>query len=420
MTFPRFFTAKQSLPSHRIDDVASEVTGQLTARPELGQIGPKQSVAIAVGSRGIDRIAEVTRTVVRLLIDRGAEPFIVPAMGSHGGATDAGQTATLAALGITPQSVGCPIKSSMETVSIGSCAIGQDSIPLVFDRNAAAADHLIVINRIKPHTKLSGSIQSGICKMLMIGLGKHRGAITFHPAFKSFDYRLDRITANAIPTILAATPFLLGVALVEDAHDSIGQIAVASGDELLAIEPTLLRTATEWMPKLPFRSAELLVIDEIGKEISGTGLDTNVVGRKWHDKMAGDDEWPKVQQIYVRSLTEKTAGNASGIGIAEYTHRRVAEQIDPVKTRINCITAGHPTAAALPVWFDSDRDVLDAVCAQSPIPADRRRWLRIPNTLDLQQIQCSEAYLEDAQHNDRLEIAAAPQPLRFDDHGDFL
>ncbi|WP_372896832.1 lactate racemase domain-containing protein [Stieleria sp.] len=417
MTFPRFFTAKQSLTSHRIGDVAAEVTEQLKAEAAIEQIRPGQSVAIAVGSRGIDRIAEVTQSVVRLLIDRNAQPFVVPAMGSHGGATDQGQAATLAALGITPESVGCPIRSSMETVSIGE---GPGGIPLSFDRNAAAADHLIVINRIKPHTKLDGSIQSGVCKMLMIGLGKHRGAIAFHPAFKSFDYRLDRITADVIPKILAATPFLLGIALVEDAHDSIGQIAVATGDQLLDLEPTLLRRAIEWMPKLPFRTAELLIIDAIGKEISGTGLDTNVVGRKWHDKMAGDDEWPKIDEIYVRSLTEKTAGNASGIGIAEYTHRRVAEEIDPVKTRINCITAGHPTAAALPVWFDSDREVLEAVTGQAPMDADQRRWLRISNTLDLEIIHCSEAYWEDARRSDHLEILDDPQPLRFDDQGDLV
>ncbi|QDV46597.1 hypothetical protein Enr13x_65060 [Stieleria neptunia] len=417
MTFPRFFTAKQSLPSHRIDDVTAELTELFQAETAIEQIRPGQSVAIAVGSRGIDRIAEVTQTVVRLLVDRKAQPFVVPAMGSHGGATGQGQTATLAALGITPESVGCPIKSSMETVPIGK---GPGGIPLSFDRNAAAADHLIVINRIKPHTKLDGSIQSGVCKMLMIGLGKHRGALAFHPAFKSFDYRLDRITADVIPTILAATPFLLGIALVEDAHDSIGQITVATADQLLDLEPTLLRRAIEWMPKLPFRTAELLIIDAIGKEISGTGLDTNVVGRKWHDKMAGDEEWPKIDEIYVRALTEKTAGNASGIGIAEYTHRRVAEGIDPVKTRINCITAGHATAAALPVWFDSDRDVLDAVCAQTPMEADRRRWLWIPDTLDLETIRCSEAYLEEARRSDQLEIVNDPRSFQFDDHGDFV
>lgn len=415
MNLPRFFTAKQTLASHRIDDVAAAVTAGLQAEPAIAAIRPGQSVAVAVGSRGIDRIDVVAAAVVGFLRRLDAQPFVVPAMGSHGGATDEGQIATLAALGVTPDSLGCPIKSSMETIQIGQSNTG---LPLYFDRHAAAADHLITINRIKPHTKLTGSIQSGLCKILMIGLGKHRGAISFHPAFRSFDHRLEQITGDIIPKILSATPFLLGVGLVEDAHDSIGHLEVVTGDRLLQREPALLEMALKWMPKIPFDSAELLIIDEMGKEISGTGLDTNVVGRKWHDKIAGPNETPKIDEIYVRSLTEKTAGNASGIGIAEYTHRRVAEAIDSTKTRINCITAGHPTAAALPVWFDSDRDVLAAICAQRPAAPESRRWLRIRNTLDLEQIQCSEAFWDQAAAFG-LEIIDPPGELRFDDDGDF-
>ena len=172
------------------------------------------------------------------------------------------------------------------------------------------------------------------------------------------------------------------------------------------------------MPKLPFEKAELLIIDAIGKEISGTGLDTNVVGRKWNENVAGDDEWPKIHEIYVRSLTDKTAGNATGIGIAEYTHRRVPEGTDIEKTRINCITAGHPTAAAMPVWFDSDREVLSAVCAQAPMPTDQRRWIWIRNTLDLVQVRCSEGFLDEATQRPDLESTGDPMPLCFDHSGD--
>lgn len=416
MNLPRFFPVKQSLASHRIDDVAAEVARQLQSSELIETVAPGQSVAIAVGSRGIDRIADMVGSIVAVLNRRGAKPFVVPAMGSHGGATDEGQSAALAALGVDSDTVGCPIRSSMQTVVIGETKTG---LPLHFDRNAASADHLITINRIKSHTKLTGPIQSGLCKILMIGLGKHQGAMTFHPAFKSIDYRLEQIAGQAIPTILAATPFLLGIGLVEDAHDAIGHLEIVSGDRLLSREPELLAMATEWMPKIPFVAADLLIIDEIGKEISGTGLDTNVVGRKWHDKIAGPDESPKIHEIYVRSLTEKTAGNASGIGIAEYTHRVVAQSIDPVKTRINCITAGHPTAAALPVWFDSDHDVLSAICVQAPIEATRRRWIRIRNTLDLQQMQCSEAFFAEACQKPGLEILGDPQALQFDANGDF-
>lgn len=414
MCLPKFFTVHQQFTSRRIDDVSREVTQRLSAESLVSNIQPGQTVAIAVGSRGIDRIAEIARAVVGVLISRGAKPFIVPAMGSHGGATAAGQAKTLAALGITADTVGCPIQSSMETIQIGTTDSG---MPLHFDATAAGADHLIVINRVKQHTRLCGSIQSGLCKMLMIGLGKRNGAIVFHPAFRSMDYRLDQITDDVIPTILGKTPFLMGIAIVEDAHDSVAELAMVPGDQLLSRERELLRTSTDWMPKLPFDTAELLIIDEIGKEISGTGLDTNVVGRKWNDKMAGQDEWPKIHEIFVRSLTEKTAGNASGIGIAEYTHRRVAENVDQSNTRINCITAGHPTAAAIPLWFDSDREVLSAVCAQSPMPEDQRRWIWIRNTLDLTRVRCSEGFLDEAKQRNDLEIVDEPAPLLISPSG---
>lgn len=416
MELPRFFTVKQSLASQRIDDVAETVTEQLETLACVERIRSGQRVAISIGSRGIDRIAEVTAAVASFVKARNALPFVVPAMGSHGGATAEGQMKTLAALGVNEQAIGCPVVSSMDTIQLGTSSGGID---LFFDAAAAAAKHVIVVNRIKPHTRLTGSIQSGLCKMMMIGLGKRRGAVAYHPAFHDFDYRLDQITGEIIPTILRQTPILAGVAIVENARDSIGKVVALAADDILAAEPELLQTAIDWMPKLPFEAAELLIVDTIGKEISGTGLDTNVVGRKWNDKMAGPDEHPKIHEIFVRSLTQKTAGNASGIGIAEYTHRRVAKSIDVAKTRINCITAGHPTGAALPVWFDSDQDVLAAVCAQSPMPASRRRWMRIVNTLDLLHVQCSEGYLDTAINNE-LEIVRQPATLSFDPQGDLV
>jgi hypothetical protein len=307
--------------------------------------------------------------------------------------------------------VGCPVESVVQPVKFGESSHG---IPLYFDQVAANADHVIVVNRIKPHTRLTGSIQSGLCKMLMIGLGKHRGAQAYHPVFKSFDYRLDRVTDEIVPLILSRMPVLAGVAIIENALDSVGRLEVLPAGEILAREPRLLATAQDWMPRLPFDHAELLIVDAIGKEISGTGMDTNIIGRKRYDKHAAAEEWPKVDEIYVRRLTEKTAGNASGIGIAEYTHRRVAEAIDWPKTRVNCITAGHPTGAALPVWFDSDQAVLRAVCEQAPLPAAERRWMHIVNTLDLTRVRCSEAYYREAVLRAELEVIDAPAPLNFD------
>ncbi|MCO8123748.1 nickel-dependent lactate racemase [Stieleria sp. TO1_6] len=414
MTLPRFFTVKQTFASHRIDDLAGEVTRQLAGAP-TDTIAADDRVAIAVGSRGIDRIAEITGAVAGYVRSLGAAPYVIPAMGSHGGASEQGQIATLKSLGITAEAIGCPVLATMDTVELGQTESG---IPLYFDAIAAKSDHLIAINRIKPHTRLTGSIQSGVSKMLMIGLGNHRGAVAFHQAFRTFDHRLDQVTDQIIPRLIEKTPFRFGIGIVEDAFDSVGKIQILPPADLLSAEPELLSLACDWMPQLPFRTAELLIIDRIGKEISGTGMDTNVIGRKWNDKIAGPDEWPKIDEIYVRSLTETTAGNASGIGIAEYTHRRAAEAIDRIKTQINCVTAAHATAAALPVWFDHDRQVLEAVTAQSCTPPDLLRWMWISDTLHLDELCCSEAYYDEATERDDLQITSPPQPMEFDPSGD--
>ncbi|WP_149499843.1 nickel pincer cofactor-dependent isomerase, group 22 [Roseiconus lacunae] len=415
-SLPRMFCVQSSDPNRRIDDIESSVKSSVAACPALESVRSGDSVAIAVGSRGIDRIDRVVRAVVNEMACRGAKPFIVPAMGSHGGATAEGQVATLRSLGITEASVGCQIRATMETVSLGNAA----GIDLFFDANASKADHVIVINRIKPHTRLIGTIQSGLCKMLMIGLGKRRGAIEFHPAFRSFDYQLETIVDDVVSLILEKTNVRFGVAVIEDAYDSIGYVDCIVAAEMISREKTLLKTAVDWMPKLPFKTADVLIIDEIGKEISGTGMDTNVIGRKWHDKMAGENEWPKINEIYVRSLTAKTAGNASGIGIAEYTHRRVVDAIDHEKTRVNCLTANHATAAATPLWLDRDQDVLSAICVQTPQPAASRRWMWIRNTLELSNVWCSEAYRGELEQRSDLTVLDGPVAFEFDDNGQLI
>ncbi|OUT57253.1 hypothetical protein SV7mr_14180 [Stieleria bergensis] len=425
MSLPRFQSVQQQFARRRIDNLQQTLAEQLQHHPAIDAVTAGDQVGIAVGSRGIDRIDQCVSAIVKTIIAQGGEPFVVPAMGSHGGATAEGQIDVLKSLGVSEQSVGCPIRSSMETVHLGD---GPHGLSLYFDKHAAAADQLILINRVKPHTRLTGAVQSGLCKMLMIGLGKHRGAIAFHPTFASFDYQLEKITPQLIPNILSQTPVTLGIALVEDAFDQVGHIELIEPQDWLQREPQLLQQAMDWMPRLPFPELDLLIVDQIGKEISGTGMDTNVIGRKWHDKMAGPDEQPRIHEIYVRSLTSKTAGNASGIGIAEYTHRWVAEAYDLQKTRVNCITAGHATAAAMPVWFDNDRDVFQAVMQQSGKPAEQLKWARIKDTLHLDQFSCSEACLiaprEPADPSALSEQVTAtfqaldePRELTFDDQG---
>jgi hypothetical protein len=306
----------------------------------------------------------------------------------------------------------------MDTVKVGTIPSGID---VHFDKVASEADHLIVVNRVKPHTRLTGKIESGISKMLMIGLGKHRGAQTYHQAFPEFGYSLDPLVSQIIPMIAEKMPLTLGLAIVEDAYDDTSLIQAIPPEQLLSEEARLLTIARQWMPKLPFDDAELLIVDQIGKEISGTGMDTNVIGRKHHDKFAGPDETPKIREIYVRSLTEKSAGNGCGIGIAEYCHTQFARGMNHEITRINCVTSGHPTAGAVPIGFDCDRDVLCAVLSQVGRTATAElRWMRIQDTLHINEVACSQGYWDEAQGRSDLQILSEPAELKFDPNGDLI
>lgn len=420
--WPRMFDVRCRLASHAVDDVAAtadhalEQSG-LAGNAQSRTIQAGQTVAIGVGSRGIANLPIIVSRVVEWVRRSDALPIIVPAMGSHGGATAAGQQAMLASMGIDEGSVGAPVHSTMETVQVGQT---DDGLDVRFDRFASQCDHVIAINRIKPHTRLVGRYESGLIKMLMIGMGKHRGATLYHQAFGDYDYRLDRLVPIILPMILERMPITMGIGIVEDAWEQTGIIEAIRPSDLLTREPELLATARDWLPGLPFDRADLLIVDRIGKEISGTGMDTNVIGRKSHDKKPANDEYPKINEIYVRSLTPKTNGNATGIGIAEYAHRRAVDAMDIDATRINCITGQHVTAGAVPLTFGCDRDVVDAVVSQfGHRGAPLMKWLRIADTLSLSQVRCSEAYWDEAAEREDLEVLGQPQPITFDANGDF-
>ena len=371
---PPFITIRQNFPSRRLPNLRQSIIDTLSSAATADLIKPDESVAVAAGSRGISKIDEIVRITTEYLRSLGARPFVVPAMGSHGGANADGQIGVLESLGITESTVGCPIRSSMETVYLGDT---HEGVPLHFDANAASADHVVVVNRIKPHTRLTGSLQSGLCKMMMIGLGKHAGAAAFHHAFDDFDYQLDRVAPQIVSRIVEKMPITLGLAILEDAYDEVSMVEAIPANRILSREPELLPTAIEWMPQLPFDELDLLIVDQMGKEISGTGMDTNIVGRKSNDRAAMPGEKPRVREIYVRSLTEKTAGNGTGIGIAEYCHRRVVDEMDFQKVRVNCLTSGHPSAGAVPLVFESDREALEAARTQFGGTNDEIRWARI-------------------------------------------
>jgi hypothetical protein len=335
-------------------------------------------------------------------------------MGSHGGATAEGQQRLIEGFGVTEQAMGCPIRSSMETVVV---ATADEGFPVHFDRHASQADHVLVVNRIKPHTRFTGAIESGLMKMMLIGLGKHQGALVYHRVI--MNYSFDQIVRSVARKVIDRCRILGGIAILENAEEQTADIVGVPASEIEATEPRLLQQVKEWMPRLPFDHAELLIVDRIGKDLSGTGMDTNVIGRKANDHAAMGDETPKIHLIYVRGLTEATHGNATGIGIAELVHRRVLDRMDLESTRVNCATAGHITAAMIPLDFPDDRSALTMAMSQTgwgepqDVPI-----LWIPNTLQLSQVVCSEIYWRAARELSHVEILEEPGPLQWTSSGD--
>ncbi len=417
-SLPRFFPLQQTFESSPVKDVEEVIACTFCESDSLNEVHQGQTVAVAVGSRGIHQLSRIVKAVVQEIKKCGAQPIIVPAMGSHGGATAEGQAAVLASFGVTEESMGCPVVSSMDTVLLGHTPEG---LPIYFDRVASEADHIVVVNRVKPHTRLAGQYESGLIKMLMIGLGKHRGASTYHQFFPDYDYCLDRLVPSVVKLLLNRMPITCGLAIVEDAFENTSHLEAVPADEILNREPELLEKAKSLLPRLPFQHFDLLIVDQIGKEISGTGMDTNLIGRKSNDKAAAEDEFPKVRHIYVRSLTPKTAGNGAGIGIAEYCHQRVVDALDVEKTKVNCITSAHPSAGAVPLTFESDCDALLAALSQVAIERHREvKWIWIRDTLHVDRVWVSEAFHALSHGRQDLQVLAAPKELEFDESGDLL
>lgn len=413
MEFPQTFRVRQKFEAPELADIPGTVAAEL-AKLRLGtRVEPGARVAVTVGSRGIANIAVIVQAIVEHLKSLGAAPFIVPAMGSHGGGTAAGQRAIVEGYGVTEEYLGCPILSSMETVIVCRTPEG---IPVHFDRHAFEADHVVVCGRIKPHTGFVGDIESGLHKMMLIGLGKHEGAKIYHRAI--LDYSFGQILHSVAGEVLERCRILCGVGIVENAYDKTGLIEAVAPAEFAEREKALLLIARAWLPKLPFRIVDMLLVDRIGKNISGTGMDTNVVGRKYDDHRARDDEFPKVKRIAVRGLTEETHGNGTGIGIAEFALSRALAQVDWKITRINCLTGGHPTAAMAPLDYATDQEILaSALPTIGLVEPPHARLLWIPNTLHLAEVECSTAYLDEARTRPDLDILTPPRPLPFDSAG---
>ncbi|MCX6649183.1 MAG: lactate racemase domain-containing protein [Candidatus Bathyarchaeota archaeon] len=411
MSFPRMVEARQIFDQPRLDDYVTEIRRQLNSKGLAKKVKTGQKIAITAGSRGIANIPEILRTVVEEVKAAGGEPFLIPAMGSHGGATSHGQVEALRSLGITEESVCAPIVSSMEVDKIGEIK----GTPVYVDRNALRADGIIVVGRVKPHTDFKGEIESGLMKMMAIGLGKQKGAeMIHHNLYEGYHTLLPA----AARLIMEKAPILMGLALLENARHETCKVVALEPEEFEAAELKLLKEAKALLPRLPFKELDVLVVEEIGKNISGVGMDTNVTGRFW---MPGesDSEAAKIDKLVVLDLSPETHGNAIGIGLADLTTRRVFDKIDYPSTYVNCLTQGTCATGKVPLWLPNDRDAIDtALRVIGPIDRAKARMMVIKNTQELEHIWISESLAEAVKKDKKLakkiELLGEPREVQFD------
>ncbi|MCP4216444.1 MAG: DUF362 domain-containing protein [bacterium] len=411
MSLPSMVTIKQTLDVDFIRNVEKEITAKIEECPGWDNIKKGDSVAVGVGSRGIAHLTEVVRTIVRLVRQKGGEPFIFPAMGSHGGATCEGQKEVLHSLGITPDSVGAEILSDAHGIQ---AALTEEGIPVFLDKHAMEADHVVPVNRIKPHTKFKGDFESGLLKMLSIGIGKVEGATVLHRSAVELGFPrvIESVGKKAIETI----NFLLGVALLETPDKKLHSVSLLTADTIDE-EKDLLKKAFSLLPRIPVDEIDLLVVDQIGKDISGTGMDTNVTGRN-RDILGDFCMLPRVLRILVRDLTDITKGNANGIGFADFTTRRLKDKIDFQKTYTNALAAMSPEKAAVPVTLENDKDAIIKALESVGLAEEgfkKARIVRIKNTSELMELQISEALQEKLPPE--IETLGNPQPMTFDTKG---
>ena len=395
---PRWAPVRLSHMAERVDDVRAAVVEQLN-RPGVGdRIKPGERVALTGGSRGVDRIADVLAATVTEIRQRGGSPFIVPAMGSHGGAIAEGQVEVLEHYGVTEERMGCPIRASMEVVELGQLPSGER---LYTDRIAyTEADLIIPVNRIKPHTDYHGSAESGLLKMLAIGLGKQFGADSLHASgFENFPWLIQA----AGSFVLEHLPVPFGIATVENGYSELALLEAIPAETIPTREPELLEKARQWMAQLPLKEVDVLVLDQIGKDISGAGMDPNVVGRYYQEKLPSG---PATQRVVVLDLTDATEGNAAGIGMAEFCSPRVAAKLDRAKTYMNQLTSKTPQGGRMPMIGGNDREAIQmAIASLRRANYDAVRLVRIHNTKDLTQAWVSQALLAELMESGRAEIA---------------
>lgn len=416
MDIPSVQLVRQIAPQPMIADVAAEVRRQWLGSKTAKRIKPGMRIAVGCGSRGIKNYLTIAKATVEALKELGAKPFIVAAMGSHGGANPAGQRELLAGYGLDEAHLGVPVVTDMDAVQIGTNSWNQ---PVWWDKNALAADGVVTVSRVKPHTDFRGRFESGIVKMLAIGLGKRHGADQHH----SWGTRgLRDMMVESAKVIVAKTPFIGGLAILENANEETAHLEVLDRDDLFEKEPPLLDQARQIMGRLPFAAFDVLIIGECGKNYSGAGIDPNVVGRMLIEASPeAETNNPRITRMAVLDVSPESHGNGTGIGIADLTTNRALAAIDPVPFRMNNLTARFLWRSKLPIGFDTDREVIGKsveTCWQ-PI-VDQLKFAVIPNTLEVAELWVSPALAAEAKANPNLELVGDPTPLPFDSAGNLV
>ena len=392
------YQVDQQLVSAPLADVTAEVHRALD---QLGQKPPQGEIAITAGSRGITNLVAITKAAGDWLRQHGAKPFLVPSMGSHNGATAAGQQKMLESLGLTSQATGMEIRSSMECVQVGSVTSGD----VWMDRHCFESSGVLILNRIKLHTCFSGPVQSGLTKMMVVGMGKIRSAETFHSARPD---RMPRILDEMGSLLVQSGKIFAGLAILEDGFDQTAEIHAILGNQILTQEPALLERHRHYFPSLPSQKIDVLVVDDIGKTYSGTGMDTNVIGRRGVHGYE-DLTQPKIKIIAALGLTAKAQGNALGVGLADFITRRLRDAIDEEKTFVNAITTGDMQRMAIPCTLPDDEQLLTTIRQRY----GEKRWMLIPNTLHVEKIFVSADLAQELRQHSRCQVAPRPTPLSF-------
>ena len=417
MSLPRFVQVEQRFPDRSISEIPARIREELSQADFVKRIPTGARLAIGVGSRGISNIATIVKTVVDFWKERGVRPFLFPAMGSHGAATAEGQADVLAHYGIHEATMGVPVISALDVVSLGQTPEG---IEAFMDKNAFNSDGVFLVGRVKWHTDFAGEIESGLFKMMAIGLGKFAGARQYH----TFAYRLglEHVIRNVGTKVLASGKVVGGLAILEGAHhETAGLLAVSTSNGAAAMiekEEELLRTVKSWMARLPAPEIDVLILDEIGKNISGAGMDTKVINRSVHGQYNPFPNTPRIHRIFIRGLSENTYGNGVGLGMSDVVHDRLLAGIDWTPTYINSLTASTPAAIRTPIHFSTDRQCLERIAPTvGKLRSEDVTFCRVRNTLELLHGYVSQNLVQSL--FPEVEVISEPFEIPFDGKGDF-